>query len=69
MTAKRNTEIESSDRQALWKAFLKKMEVQGAPRNLSEVARSIEHFLLEPVKAIHSGDPLTVQWRAPGPWH
>ncbi|MFH0985084.1 MAG: nucleotidyl transferase AbiEii/AbiGii toxin family protein [Candidatus Omnitrophota bacterium] len=59
----------SSDRQQLWKAFLRKMEIKNAPGELCEIARGIESFLLEPVKAIHSSRDFTAHWHAPGPWH
>ena len=59
---------ELSDRQALWKAFLQKMEIKGAPENLSEIALAIENFLLEPVKMIHAGHDLSAHWHTPGPW-
>ncbi len=59
---------ELSDRQALWKAFLQKMEIKGAPQKLSEIALAIENFLFEPVKAIHAGHDLAAHWHAPGPW-
>ena len=59
---------ELSDRQALWKAFLQKMEIKGAPEDLCKIAQAIENFLLEPVKATHSGHDLAAHWHAPGPW-
>ena len=59
---------ELSDRQALWKAFLRKMEIKGAPEELSRIAQAIEKFLLEPVTAIREGRDFAAHWRAPGPW-
>jgi len=42
---------EKSDRQALWKAFLKKGDIKHAPEKLAAIAREIEEFLN---KAIHN---------------
>ncbi len=58
-----------SDRQQLWKAFLGKMGIKNVPDELCEIARAIEGFLLEPVKAIHDGRDFSARWHAPGPWH
>ena len=45
---------EKSDRQTLWKAFLKKADIKIAPERLSDTAREIEGFLIEPINAINS---------------
>lgn len=57
-----------SDRQQLWKTFLRKMEAKGVPDELGEIALAIENFLLEPVKAIHRGQEFAAEWKSPGPW-
>lgn len=38
---------EKSDRQTLWKAFLKKGDIKHAPEKLSAIAREIEEFLIK----------------------
>lgn len=43
---------EKSDRQTLWKAFLKKSDIRHVPDNLVAVAKAIEGFLIEPLDAI-----------------
>lgn len=51
-----------------WKAFLSTMQINIAPTDLGLIAKAIENFLLEPVKAIHVGRNLAAYWHAPGPW-
>ena len=43
------------DRQILWTAFLRKDDIKHAPDTLSDMAKEIEKFLLEPVIAIKKG--------------
>ena len=59
---------EKSGSAAMWKAFLRKKQIQIAPDSLEEVAGSIEAFLLEPVKAIATGKEFFKSWRVPGLW-
>ena len=59
---------QKSDRQTLWKAFLKKTQNQKAPETLNEIALFIEDFLAEPIIAIHTDQNFTFKWKAPGPW-
>ena len=40
---------EKSDRQTLWKAFLKKGDIKHAPEKLSTIAREIEEFLIKTI--------------------
>jgi len=58
----------SSDRQALWSAFLKKTEITHAPEHLREVARAIESFLEEPIAFINDKKKTIGDWKTPGPW-
>lgn len=44
---------EKSDRQVLWKAFLKKSGIKHAPEKLGLVAREIEKFLIKPLEMIN----------------
>jgi len=59
---------DASDRQTLWKAFLKKGRIKHAPEKLGEAARGIEKFLTEPLEAIKNGQNFKGEWKAPGPW-
>jgi len=59
---------EESDRQALWKMFLKKGDIQRAPKKLSTTVREIEEFLMTPLRVIHQGHGRNGEWKAPGPW-
>jgi hypothetical protein len=59
---------EKSDSQTLWKAFLTRSGIENVPERLVTVAKAIDGFLLRPVEAVRSGDPLRENWQAPGPW-
>jgi hypothetical protein len=59
---------EKSDRQTLWKAFLKKGGIEHAPGKLATVAKDIDGFLAGPVAAARSGEPFRKYWQALGPW-
>jgi len=59
---------ENSDRQTLWRAFLKKGDIQHAPEKLSTTAREIEKFLIKPIDAINKERKFGEKWRASGPW-
>lgn len=59
---------EKSDRQTLWKAFLRKGNIKHAPETLAITAKEIEDFLIEPLDAIHKGKEFVSEWKAPGPW-
>jgi len=59
---------EKSDRQALWKAFLKKGDIKHVPEKLRTTARGIEEFLIKPLDAINKEGGFNEEWQAPGPW-
>ena len=59
---------EKSDRQTLWKAFLKKGDIKLAPEKLSDTAREIEKFLIEPLDAINSNYEFHKIWNISGIW-
>ena len=59
---------EKSDRQTLWKAFLKKGDIKHAPEKLQATAREIEEFLIKPLDAINKVQGFNSEWKAPGPW-
>jgi hypothetical protein len=59
---------EKSDRQTMWKAFLRKGDIRHAPEKLSTIAKAIEEFLIKPLGAINKGEKFNAKWKAPGPW-
>ena len=59
---------EKSDRQTLWRAFLKKGDIKLAPERLSDTAREIENFLTEPVDAVNSNYEFHKVWDISGIW-
>lgn len=59
---------EKSDRQTLWKAFIKKADVKHALEKLSATVKAIENFLFKPLVAINEGDKFNAKWKSPGPW-
>lgn len=59
---------EKSDRQTLWKTFLRKGDVKYAPDKLATVAKEIENFLIEPVGALNKGIKFSKKWKAQGQW-
>ena len=58
----------NSDRQVLWRAFLKKQALKHVPEKLTDVAQEIERFLVDPLAAIMQGQKFNKKWEAPGPW-
>lgn len=59
---------EKSDRQTLWSAFLKKGDIQHAPKTLSETAKAIERFLIEPILALNGNVAFDKTWKSPKGW-
>ena len=59
---------EKSDRQTLWRAFLRKRDIKIAPERLSDTARKIEEFLMEPLDAIKSNYEFHKVWKKSGVW-
>ncbi len=59
---------DKSDRQMLWKTFLKKGNIKHAPEKLSSIAKDIEGFLIKPLEAISKGKEFNEEWKASGPW-
>ena len=59
---------EKSDRQTLWKAFLKKGDIQHAPEKLATVAKEIEGFLNKPLHTVRKNEEFKEEWKVPGPW-
>ena len=59
---------EESDRQTLWRAFLKKGDIKHAPGKLCITAEKIEKFLIKPLNAARKNQEFNKEWKAPGPW-
>ena len=59
---------EKSDRQTLWKAFLRKGGIKHVPEHLNTAAMEIEEFLIGPIKALSQDMKFNKEWKAPGPW-
>ncbi len=59
---------EKSDRQTLWKAFLRKGNIKHAPEKLAITAKDIEDFLIKPLDAINKTQEFAGEWKAPGQW-
>ena len=59
---------EKSDRQTLWKAYLKKGDINHAPDRLAAIAKEIEEFLVEPLGALNKGSEFSKEWKASGRW-
>ncbi len=59
---------EKSDRQTLWRAFLKKEGIKFAPEKLSDIARELEEFLIEPINSINSNYEFHKVWDVSGAW-
>lgn len=59
---------EKSDRQILWKAFLRKNQFKHVPERLKEAALDIEKFLAKPVEVIGKKTAFEFKWKAPGQW-
>jgi hypothetical protein len=59
---------QKSDRQTLWKVFLRKGDIKHAPDRLAVTAKEIEIFLIEPLAALHRGIEFSKAWKASGQW-
>lgn len=59
---------EKSDRQTLWKAFLKKGDIKDAPERLRTTAGEIERFLAKPLDSIDKRQKFSAEWKASGSW-
>ncbi|MBI5049840.1 MAG: nucleotidyl transferase AbiEii/AbiGii toxin family protein [Nitrospirae bacterium] len=59
---------EKSDRQTLWKAFLKKGDIKYVPEKLRTTATEIEQFLINPLDAIYRSQEFSKEWKSAGPW-
>lgn len=59
---------EKSDRQTLWKAFLKKRDIKHAPEKLAATAKEIEKFLVKPLNAVNKKQEFNGEWKMSGSW-
>jgi len=59
---------EKSDRQTLWKTFLKKSDIKNTPEKLHTIAKKIEEFIIKPLDAVRKNHEFYGEWNAPGPW-
>jgi len=59
---------EMSDRQTLWRTFLRKGNIQNTPERLCMVAREIEDFLIDPINAINMERAFNEKWDISGSW-
>ena len=59
---------EKSDRQTLWKAFLRKGGIVHAPEKLSLVANEIEKFLYKPINTISKSEKFDAIWSTSMSW-
>lgn len=59
---------EKSDRQTLWKAFLKKGAIKYVPEKLSATAGEIEKFLIKPLDAIRRSKEFSKEWKSDRTW-
>lgn len=54
--------------EAQWRAFLKRANLEGVPREFSHVQAVLSTFLLPIAQALSSDQPFASHWTAPGPW-
>ena len=55
-------------KQTQWTAFRNRIQQPHVPASFTEIASSLEQFLLPVVSALSSGKPFPANWAAPGPW-
>ena len=58
----------ASTNNARWKAFLLTEQLEHAPAELADAAKSIEKFLQAPLEALRSASAFSKTWHAPGQW-
>ncbi len=54
--------------QKQWAAFVKRSQLDNAPKTLDEACESLRRFLLPLASAILAAQTFTASWAAPGPW-
>lgn len=62
-----NEYLRSSDRQAQWKAFLRRSRLDG-PKEVLELADGLRQFLLPVLDAVFRDNDLSLLWPPGGPW-
>jgi Nucleotidyl transferase AbiEii toxin, Type IV TA system len=54
--------------QKQWAAFVKRSQLDNAPRTLDEARELLRRFLLPVATALLAAQSFPVSWTAPGPW-
>lgn len=57
-----------TDKQAQWSAFLRKLQITGAPASLSAAVEEISAFLGPAVRVLSAGSAFAGRWDPGGPW-
>jgi len=57
-----------SKREELWRAFLRRDDLTGAPSSLEELGTRVVNFLWPPLSALGSEKVFTAAWQPGGPW-
>ncbi len=59
---------EHKDKTVQWKAFLRKSQIIGAPKDLKAVVAVLKRFLAPIAETLAEDKPFKGKWKAPGPW-
>jgi hypothetical protein len=54
--------------QKQWTAFLKRSQLDNAPKNLDDARERLRSFVLPPTTALLAAQDFSASWSAPGPW-
>lgn len=55
--------------QKQWTAFLKRSQLDNAPKALDDARERLRSFLLPPTTALLAAQDFSASWSVPGPWH
>jgi predicted nucleotidyltransferase component of viral defense system len=55
-------------KQAQWVAFTRRLGDETVPTDFAAIGLAVKSFLLPIVMALRTGESMTEQWTAPGPW-
>jgi biotin carboxylase len=56
------------ERQAQWKAFIRRLHLEDAPNTLHEVVKTIAAFIQPAIQALAEGGHFDQRWPPGGPW-
>ena len=59
---------DDADKATQWAAFLRRSALQAGQGDLHALLRDLREFLMPPVQAAASAQPLATTWPAGGPW-